>query len=63
VEQTYLDILKAVKSQVTIPVAVKLSPFFSNFANMANGSTKRAPTAWCCSTGFTSRTLTWKPSR
>ena len=35
VEQTYLDILKAVKSQVTIPVAVKLSPFFSNFANVA----------------------------
>ncbi len=35
VEQTCLDILKAVKSQVTIPVAVKLSPFFSNFANMA----------------------------
>lgn len=35
VEQTYIDILKAVKSAVTIPVAVKLSPFFSNFANMA----------------------------
>jgi dihydroorotate dehydrogenase (fumarate) len=35
VEQTYLDILKAVKSEVTIPVAVKLSPFFTNFANMA----------------------------
>jgi dihydroorotate dehydrogenase (fumarate) len=35
VEQTYLDILKAVKAEVTIPVAVKLSPFFSNFANMA----------------------------
>ena len=35
VEQTYLDILKAVKSAVTIPVAVKLSPFFTNFANMA----------------------------
>jgi dihydroorotate dehydrogenase (fumarate) len=35
VEQTYLDILHAVKSEVTIPVAVKLSPFFSNFANMA----------------------------
>jgi len=35
VEQTYLDILKAVKSEVTIPVAVKLSPFFSNFANMS----------------------------
>jgi len=35
VEQTYLDILKAVKKEVTIPVAMKLSPFFSNFANMA----------------------------
>jgi dihydroorotate dehydrogenase (fumarate) len=35
VEQTYIEILKAVKSHVTIPVAVKLSPFFSNFANMA----------------------------
>lgn len=35
IEQTYLDILKAVKSTVTIPVAVKLSPFFTNFANMA----------------------------
>ena len=35
VEQTYLDILKAVKKEVTIPVAVKLSPFFTNFACMA----------------------------
>lgn len=35
VEQTYIDILKAVKSAVKIPVAVKLSPFFSNMANMA----------------------------
>ncbi len=35
VEQTYLDILKAVKSAVTIPVAVKLSPFFSSMGNMA----------------------------
>jgi dihydroorotate dehydrogenase (fumarate) len=35
IEQQYLDILKAVKSAVSIPVAVKLSPFFTNFANMA----------------------------
>ena len=35
VEKTYLDILKAVKGAVTIPVAVKLSPFFSSMANMA----------------------------
>ncbi len=35
VEQTYIDILTAVKSAVSIPVAVKLSPYFSNMANMA----------------------------
>ena len=35
VEHNYLDILKAVRSVVHIPVAVKLSPFFTNFANMA----------------------------
>ena len=35
VEQQYIEILKAVKSAVTIPVAVKLSPFFSNMVNMA----------------------------
>jgi dihydroorotate dehydrogenase (fumarate) len=35
VEKTYLDVLKAVKSTVTIPVAVKLSPFFSSMGNMA----------------------------
>ncbi len=36
VENTYLDILKAVKGAVNIPVAVKLSPFFSSMANMAH---------------------------
>jgi dihydroorotate dehydrogenase (fumarate) len=35
VEQNYIDILKAVKSVVGIPVALKLSPYFSNMANMA----------------------------
>jgi dihydroorotate dehydrogenase (fumarate) len=35
VEQTYIEILHAVKSAVSIPVAVKLSPFFSNLANLA----------------------------
>jgi dihydroorotate dehydrogenase (fumarate) len=36
IEKTYLDIVRAVKATVTIPVAVKLSPFFSNLANMAH---------------------------
>ncbi|RMF69940.1 MAG: dihydroorotate dehydrogenase-like protein, partial [Calditrichaeota bacterium] len=35
VEEKYLDIVKGVKAAVNLPVAVKLSPFFSNFANMA----------------------------
>ncbi len=35
VEQRYLDIAAAVKNTVTIPVAVKLNPFFSSIANMA----------------------------
>jgi dihydroorotate dehydrogenase (fumarate) len=36
IEKTYIDILREVKIAVRIPVAVKLSPFFSNMANMAN---------------------------
>ena len=35
VEQIYLDALTAVKSAVTVPVALKLNPYFSAMANMA----------------------------
>ena len=35
IEQTYIDILQSVKAVVTIPVAIKLSPYFTNLANMA----------------------------
>ena len=35
IENTYLDIVRAVKIAVRIPVAVKISPYFSNMANMA----------------------------
>jgi len=35
VERTYVEIVETVKSVVTIPVAVKLGPFFSNMAHMA----------------------------
>jgi dihydroorotate dehydrogenase (fumarate) len=40
IEQTYIDILRAVKSAVNIPVAIKLSPYFSNMANMAKQLTE-----------------------
>ena len=36
VEQLYFQILSAVRQAVTIPVAVKLSPFFSSVANMSS---------------------------
>lgn len=35
VEQRYLDVLKLVKQSVTIPVAVKLSPYFTSMGQMA----------------------------
>jgi dihydroorotate dehydrogenase (fumarate) len=35
VEQMYLDVVRAVKAEVSIPVAVKVGPYFSSFANMA----------------------------
>jgi dihydroorotate dehydrogenase (fumarate) len=35
IEQMSVDIFKAVKAAVTIPVAVKLSPFFTSLGNMA----------------------------
>jgi dihydroorotate dehydrogenase (fumarate) len=36
VEQNVLEVVKAVKSELTIPVAVKVGPYFSSFANMAH---------------------------
>ena len=36
IEQEYLEILTAVKAVITIPVAVKLSPYFTNLAYIAN---------------------------
>jgi len=35
IEAMYLQIVRDVKKEVTIPVAVKLSPFFTNFSNVA----------------------------
>ena len=35
IEKGYIDVVRAVRAATTIPLAVKLSPYFSNFANMA----------------------------
>jgi len=34
-ENTYIEILQAVKEQVDIPVSLKLSPYFTSFGNLA----------------------------
>lgn len=36
IEHMYLDVLREVKQSVSIPVAIKLSPYFSSMANMAH---------------------------
>jgi dihydroorotate dehydrogenase (fumarate) len=35
VEAVYLDIVKTIKQEVSIPVALKIGPYFSSFANLA----------------------------
>ncbi len=40
IERLYLDVLRDVREMVTIPLAVKLSPYFSSMANMAQRLTR-----------------------
>ena len=35
IEDNYIDVLKSVKKAVTIPVALKLSPYFTSLSYMA----------------------------
>ena len=63
-EAADLELIAAVRASVTIPLAVKLSPYYSAFANFAAGGRRgrrRRPRA--CSTASTSRTSTWTRSR
>ena len=58
-----LDLVAAVRDAVTIPLAVKLSPYYSALANFARRRSRApAPTASCCSTASTSRTSTSRRS-
>jgi dihydroorotate dehydrogenase (fumarate) len=34
-EHQYIEVLRSVRAEVSLPLAVKVSPFFTNFANMA----------------------------
>ena len=63
IETSYLTILTSVRAQVKIPIAVKLSLFFTNFARFARQLDNQGPTASCSSTVSTSRTSIWRVSR
>ncbi len=60
VEQRALDILRKVKASVTIPVAVKLSPFFGSFAHIASQLDGLGQTDSCSSIASISPISTWR---
>ena len=46
VEQMYLNVVSDVKANIHIPLAVKLGPYFSSFANMAAAWHRPGRTVW-----------------
>lgn len=60
IEQVYVDILSSVRQTVNIPVAVKLSPFFTNMASMARRLERAGASGLVLSTASISPTSTWK---
>ena len=63
VEQRHVEIVTTVKAVVSVPVAVKLSPYFSSPGRWRCAWTGWARTAWCCSTASSSPTSTRRRSR
>jgi dihydroorotate dehydrogenase len=55
---SYLDALTAVKASVSIPIAVKLVPYFSSTGAMARALVEKGADRSCCSTASISRTST-----
>ena len=65
-EENYIDLVNDVRKQINIPLAVKLSPFFTALPNLARAWWTPAPMAWCSSTASSSPTWIsrpWKSSR
>src|SRR6266567_3891628 len=49
IEKGYIDVVRTARVATAIPLAVKLSPYFSNFANMAaslNATLRQRPRDW-----------------
>ena len=60
VEKQYVDLVAAVKQSVSIPLAVKVGPYFSAMGNMCKQLVTPGPMGWCCSTASSSPTSIWK---
>ena len=59
VEAVDLALVATIRTTVTVPLAVKLSPYYSATANFTRTtSSPKGPTGWCCSTASTSPTST-----
>jgi dihydroorotate dehydrogenase (fumarate) len=56
IEQQCLEVLRAVQAAVGIPIAVKLSPYFSALGAWSWSSPKPAPMPSCCSIASINRT-------
>jgi dihydroorotate dehydrogenase (fumarate) len=57
VERRHVDILRAVRREVTIPVAVKLAPYFSAVGDMVRQLGEAGADGYVLFTAFISRTL------
>ena len=60
VENADLALVANVCASVSLPVAVKLSPYYSSMAGFASQVVDPAPRDWCCSIASTSQTWTWR---
>jgi len=65
VEERYLSILSAVRAKVTLPVALKIGPYFSSLANLAqqlgNDRMSGPPfTVGWCGSGENDKEVTWQ---
>ena len=60
VEHSYYELVRRVKDEIRIPLAVKLSPYFSALANLRKRCLVPGRTVWCSSIASTSRISIWR---
>ena len=63
IENRTVGVLRDVRELANVPVAVKLSPYWSATMHMAMRLSDAGANAWCCSTASISRTSTSRNSR